>query len=722
MRLNVVRTGTVFFVWIGSVLLSACGEPTEVLPLYGTFPFLDSAVVLNIPDGALDYVPISQGSRARINPIQSFDALAAHSYYDHELLVAGSAYDLQPHGFQFSTPVSLSLRYDPSGLPETVLEAELRLREFVDGVWVELTSSSPDTTTNTVTGQITSLGTFGVVGVPVDGVTVVPATVAVEEGDTILLQTSVRDASGNELPLRSVSWSSSNISVAAVDSIGLVVGVAEGTAMITATCGGVSGAVSIIVTRAAVESVVIEPSALTLVVGAAQQLVATAKDANGNTLFRDVTWSTTNASIATVSSTGLVRAIAAGTTTIQATSEGRADTVVVTVQGPAVRYVQVAPPNATTTVGGTLQLTAVAKDAAYNPVPGATVVWSSDNESVATVAPHGLVTGIAVGTTNVTATVDGISDTAIITVIPAPVASVEVVPSNATVQVAATVQLSATLRDAVGNILSGRTVVWSSANESVATVGGGGLVIGIAVGNTTITATSEGQSGSASVTVDPASSWTGETLLSIDFNEYAVDQPPVPPQDSSYTWTVPPPPEVGTTLVRSAVGDLTNKPLELTTLAGAPDVARFSIASLEGPFDSGSYLTRWRIVVPTGAGVPSCHRVVVPNLAGASNASTVWIRFDLAGDGSFWLQGAGGQPIPTSVDVEPGVSLLVDVHHDLDQGTTAYWVNGELELEQNQPMLPMVIRDISLRSCSPTPTQVTESVAWDDIELIRVIP
>src|SRR2546429_145730 len=82
------------------------------------------------------------------------------------------------------------------------------------------------------------------------------------------------------------------------------------------------------------------------------------------------------------------------------------------------------------------------------------------------------------------------------------VKTVTVSPPTATVALGQTVQLTATLRDASGNVLTGRTVTWSSSNLAVATVSASGLVTAGAVASqATITATSEGQSGTATVTV-----------------------------------------------------------------------------------------------------------------------------------------------------------------------------------------------------------------------------
>src|SRR5207302_1230883 len=97
-----------------------------------------------------------------------------------------------------------------------------------------------------------------------------------------------------------------------------------------------------------------------------------------------------------------------------------------------------------------------------------------------------------------------IADTAVVTVTPVPVAavaSVVVSPASASVPVGATVQLTASLKDASGNMLTGRTIAWATSAAGVATVSASGLVTGPAAGTATITATSEGKSGTATVTV-----------------------------------------------------------------------------------------------------------------------------------------------------------------------------------------------------------------------------
>src|SRR5437588_359610 len=82
-----------------------------------------------------------------------------------------------------------------------------------------------------------------------------------------------------------------------------------------------------------------------------------------------------------------------------------------------------------------------------------------------------------------------------------PVASVSVSPATSSMQVGGTAQFSAVTRDANNNVLTERVVNWSSSNTTVGTVSASGLVTAVAAGTAQITATSEGQIGSANLTV-----------------------------------------------------------------------------------------------------------------------------------------------------------------------------------------------------------------------------
>ena len=166
-----------------------------------------------------------------------------------------------------------------------------------------------------------------------------------------------------------------------------------------------------------------------------------------------------------------------------------------------VASVSVSPPTGQVIPGGTIALSATARDASGNAVTGRATTWSSTSSTVATVDGNGVVTGVAVGTTTVQATVSGVSGSATITVTPVPVASVAVTPFTSSVVVGSTTPLAALARDAAGNTLSGRTVTWSSASTGIATVSSTGVVTGVAPGAAVISATVDGTVGTATVTV-----------------------------------------------------------------------------------------------------------------------------------------------------------------------------------------------------------------------------
>src|SRR5438105_1962441 len=376
------------------------------------------------------------------------------------------------------------------------------------------------TITATSEGQ-SGTSALTVTNVPVASMTVSPATATVTIGTTTQLTATPKDANGTALSGRAVTWVTSNAAVATVSASGLVTGVAAGSATITATSEGQSGTSAITVTNVPVASVTVSPTAAGVTVGATTQLTATPKDANGTALSgRVVTWATSNAAAATVSASGLVTGVAAGSATITATSEGQSGTAALTVTNVPVASVTVSPATASLTVGATTQLTATPKDANGTALSGRVVTWGTSNAAIATVSASGLARGVAAGSATITATSEGKSGTSAVTVTNVPVATVTVTPAIATLLMGATVQLTATPRDALGNPLSGRVVTWSSDALGVAAVSGSGLVSGLAVGGATITATSGGQSGSAAVTVTLVSDSTPLYTLGNGANYY----------------------------------------------------------------------------------------------------------------------------------------------------------------------------------------------------------
>jgi uncharacterized protein YjdB len=277
---------------------------------------------------------------------------------------------------------------------------------------------------------------------------------------------------------------------------------APGTATVQGTSEGRTGTATIVVLDRPVAAVTLTPASTAVVVGGTVQLTARTTDAAGNVLAgRSVTYSSSNTALATVSAAGLVTAALPGTVTITATSEGRTGTATVRVDPVPVAAVQVAPSNPVVLTGSTVQLVATARSASGTVLTGRTVTWRSGSAAIATVSATGLVTAQAAGTVVVIAEVEGVTGSSTVTVRVPDVATVSVAPATASLAPQESVQLAATLRDALGNTLTGRNITWSSSDESVAFVTSTGSVLAFKTGTAIITATSEGVSGSARITV-----------------------------------------------------------------------------------------------------------------------------------------------------------------------------------------------------------------------------
>jgi len=269
------------------------------------------------------------------------------------------------------------------------------------------------------------------------------------------------------------------------------------TALVITSCDG-GGSTE----PAAVDQVQVTPTTASVEVGQTTQLSASVSDASGKVLTgRTITWSSSSGTTASVSSGGLVTGVSEGTATITAMSEGKSGTATITVTPEPVATVEVAPNPLSIILGETGQLTATTKGSTGTVLTGRTVTWASLNEGVATVAADGTVTSVAEGTAQITATSEGESGSATVNVLPEPVETVEVAPTELNLTVGQDGQLAATTKGVGGNVLTGRTVTWGSSDEGVATVDGDGTVTAVAVGTAVITATSEGKTDTADVTV-----------------------------------------------------------------------------------------------------------------------------------------------------------------------------------------------------------------------------
>ena len=333
---------------------------------------------------------------------------------------------------------------------------------------------------------------------------------AIQVGESITAAAIASDASGNTIDGNPINWSSTNPGVAIVSATGVVIGISAGTTTINANVAGVLGSAPVTVTGipVVVSSVSVSLSQSSVnAIGLTSTAVAVARDQNGTpVLGKAISWSSSNPSVASISQLGVITSVASGSTTITATVDGRSGTatfVVSLVPQAPVASVTLSVSNARPSLGATVQVSAVLKDAAGITLTNRIITWTSSSPAVATVTQTGDVTGTAVGTATITATSENIFSTVTITVVPAPVTSLSVGAPPTSIQPTETTQLVVTLKDASSAVLTGRIVTYQSSLPAVATVSSTGLVTGIAKGTTNITVTSEGVVSVVQITIPP---------------------------------------------------------------------------------------------------------------------------------------------------------------------------------------------------------------------------
>jgi uncharacterized protein YjdB len=363
--------------------------------------------------------------------------------------------------------------------------------------------------------------TITVTAAVLTSISVTPSNPSIANGTSKQLIATGNFSDGTTQDLTtSVTWASSAPSLAAVSnaagSQGLVTGGGAGSATISATLAGVSGATTVTVTAAVLTSITITPPNSAIANGTSKQLIATGNFSDGTTqdLTASVTWASSAPSLAAVSnaagSQGLVTGGGAGSATITATQAGVSGTTTVTVTAAVLTSITITPPNSAIAKGTSKQLIATGNfsDGTTQDLT-ASVAWVSSDPTLATVsnAPgsQGQVTGAALGSTTITATQGALSGRAAVTVTAAVLTAITITPPNSAIANGTTEQLTA-----MGAFSDGTTqdltsqVSWSSSSDSMATVSGSGLVTGTGLGSPTMTATLAGVSGSAAVTVTAA--------------------------------------------------------------------------------------------------------------------------------------------------------------------------------------------------------------------------
>ena len=340
--------------------------------------------------------------------------------------------------------------------------------------------------------------------IPVSGITLSQHTLALEKGASATLTATVTPANATD---KTVTWSTSDAAVATVDANGKVTAVGGGNATITAKAGDKEATCAVTV-NVPVSSLVLNKTTLTLAQGQSEALVATVGPADAT---ETVTWSSSDAKVATVDASGKVTAVGTGNATITAKAGDKEATCAVTVTVP-VSSLSLNKNTLSLTEGDSETLIAT-----VNPSDATdkTVTWSTSNAAVATVDADGKVTALTEGTAVITAKAGGKEATCAVTVSNKVVPVTDITLSTSTLSLmkgeSATLTATVTPADATD-----KTVSWTSSDEAVATVDANGKVTAVGGGSAVITAHAGSKSATCSVQV--TSLVTGISLNKTELN------------------------------------------------------------------------------------------------------------------------------------------------------------------------------------------------------------
>ncbi len=327
---------------------------------------------------------------------------------------------------------------------------------------------------------------------PLSSLSISPSTNAMNVNDTKTLTLTYNPTTASN---KNVTWTSSNTSVATVDSNGKVTAKGNGTATITATSAENSNikATATVTVTTKVTGVTINPTSATIYMGETRTFTATVSPSTASN--KNVTWTSTNTSVATVDSNGKVTPKANGTTTIKViTVDGsKTASASVTVRTNATGVTL----NKTSTIIEVNNTETLSATVAPSTTSDKTITWTSSNTNVATVDSNGKVTAVANGEAVITArTTNGKTAQCTVTVV-TPVDGIHLSKTSTELKPDQTETLTYVIYPSNA---SNQNVTWSSNNTSVATVSNG-VITAKAPGTATITAKTADGSKQAQCTV-----------------------------------------------------------------------------------------------------------------------------------------------------------------------------------------------------------------------------
>lgn len=354
---------------------------------------------------------------------------------------------------------------------------------------------------------------------------ITPSNPTIAVGTVTSLKASAVFSDGSTQDVTSyVTWGSSlttSVAVSNADSSrGLARGLASGTASITAKYLGLTATSSVVVSGASVSSIAVTPANPTLAKNTSLQLkaVATLSDGALQDITTDAVWGVSAESVASIAnlgkSSGRLATQGQGNATITAKYAGATGSAALTVTAATLQTLSVSPVAPSIAKNATQAFTATAKfsDGSSLDVTDATT-WKSSDTAIAAISnakeSRGLAQGLAAGSTTINAYYQQTNASATLSVLPASITSIEVLPASPSLAVGSSQQFTATVHYSDGTSDNVTALVnWGSSNASIATIsnvsGSSGLAQANAPGTTTISAIYAGHAGSTVMTVTAA--------------------------------------------------------------------------------------------------------------------------------------------------------------------------------------------------------------------------
>lgn len=479
------------------VTLNATVDPESLAAMAVSFESSDESVVTidKNANRSCELVAVKEGSATITASYGSLKATCEVTVVKKVVEVTGITLDKEVLALVTGESETLTATVIPDDATDPTVtwsSSDERIATVKDGVVTGVAVGLATITATAGDKSATCAVTVSEAYIPVTEISLDKDKLEMTEGDTETLTATVKPDDATD---KTVTWSSSDENIATVVD-GKVTAVKEGTVTIAAKAGDKTATCAVVVNKKVlpVTKVTLDRTSLSLAPGETAELKATVEpdDATDKT----VTWTSSDEAIATVVD-GVVTAVTEGDVVITATAGDESATCDVTVSEPYIPVEELILDKTSLEIikGDTEIITATVKpdDATEKKVE-----WSSADETIATVDKNGKVTGTGGGVTTVTASIGDLEATCTVTVT-VPVESITLDKTSLTMKVGETATLKATVKP---DDATDKTVTWSSADKSIATVDKTGKVTAVKEGETVITAKAGVKTASCKVTVN----------------------------------------------------------------------------------------------------------------------------------------------------------------------------------------------------------------------------